>query len=171
MMDAVRQWGFALCTAAVACSLAQMLAPKTGASKLFKLTVSTFFLCCIFSPLLIGFGTGEISLTIEEGQSRSDEIARKLEESLSEDYYAPAAEEAGEEVARVLKALGVTPQKIVITINNLDEERIGIYQATLLLEEGDRSREGEITQALRQELGYQAVVEYAPATGGETEEP
>ena len=38
--------------AAIGCALMQMLAPKDGMGKIFKLMLGAFFLCCMTMPLL-----------------------------------------------------------------------------------------------------------------------
>lgn len=51
-MDAVRSWAIALCAAAIGCTLLQILAPKDGMGRIFKLLIAAFFLCCLAAPLL-----------------------------------------------------------------------------------------------------------------------
>ena len=51
-MNSVSQWAAGLCVAAVGCTALQMLAPKGGLGKLFRLIIAAFFLCCMASPLL-----------------------------------------------------------------------------------------------------------------------
>ena len=49
-MDAVRSWAIALCAAAIGCTLLQILAPKDGMGRIFKLLIAAFFLCCLAAP-------------------------------------------------------------------------------------------------------------------------
>ena len=51
-MDGIKGWAAALCVAAIGCALMQMLAPKDGLGKIFKLMLAAFFLCCMAMPLL-----------------------------------------------------------------------------------------------------------------------
>lgn len=51
-MDGIKGWAAALCVAAISCALMQMLAPKDGLGKIFKLMLGAFFLCCMAMPLL-----------------------------------------------------------------------------------------------------------------------
>ena len=51
-MNSITQWAAGLCVAAVGCTALQMLAPKGGLGKLFRLLIAAFFLCCMVSPLL-----------------------------------------------------------------------------------------------------------------------
>lgn len=51
-MDGIQGWAAALCVAAIGCALMQMLAPKDGLGRIFKLMLGAFFLCCMVMPLL-----------------------------------------------------------------------------------------------------------------------
>lgn len=51
-MDAVKGWAVALCAAAVGCSLLQLLAPKNGMGKIFRMILAAFFLCSLLAPLM-----------------------------------------------------------------------------------------------------------------------
>lgn len=52
-MDGIREWGYSLCAAAIACGMIQVLIPNAGAGRVMRMTVSVFFLCCLFSPLVL----------------------------------------------------------------------------------------------------------------------
>ena len=52
-MEGIKQWAFSVCAAMVACGLCQMLLPKAGMEKIFRMTVSIFFLCCLLSPIVL----------------------------------------------------------------------------------------------------------------------
>lgn len=51
MMDAVRQWAFSLCAAAMACAVIELLLPSISLAKMTRLALSVFFLCVLIQPL------------------------------------------------------------------------------------------------------------------------
>ena len=75
-MDGIQGWAAALCVAAIGCALMQMLAPKDGLGRIFKLMLGAFFLCCMVMPLLqMGSITG-----LDVGSLPSDVTNELLQE-------------------------------------------------------------------------------------------
>ena len=71
-MDGIKGWAAALCVAAISCALMQMLAPKDGLGKIFKLMLGAFFMATdmVTSPVthlggvVFGVGIGVIVCVI-----------------------------------------------------------------------------------------------------------
>ncbi len=167
-MEALRQWGFALCCAAVVCSIAQMMAPKTSASTLFKLTLSVFFLCCICSPVLPEFNS-EFYLSRDESQEKANQIAQQLTENVQADFERQASDQVEDLIAQELKKIGVIPNKITIIVNRLEDESISISRVEIQLDSQYSDRSAEIQKILDQKLGLQELqlaFSQAESTGG-----
>ena len=71
-MDGIKGWAAALCVAAIGCALMQMLAPKDGLGKIFKLMLGAFFMATdyVSSPsapkaqLVFGIGCGVVTMVV-----------------------------------------------------------------------------------------------------------
>ena len=87
-MDGIRTWSTTLCLAALGCTAVQLLAPKGGIGRVFRLAVHTFFLLCMLMPLT-RMGSLD-SLSIERlpdsvvGDVLEDTVTRQLEKQVRE---------------------------------------------------------------------------------------
>lgn len=87
-MDGIRTWSTTLCLAALGCTAVQLLAPKGGIGRVFRLAVRTFFLLCMLMPLT-RIGSLD-SLSIERlpdsvvGDVLEDTVTRQLEKQVRE---------------------------------------------------------------------------------------
>ena len=99
MMDAVRQWAFGLCTAALGCGLLQMLAPKTPASKLLQTAVSLFFLCCLLRPV------AGLHFQTQAGMGQNTRQAQQLAQELNRVLTGAAAQQAQQTLEQTAQAV------------------------------------------------------------------
>ena len=96
-MEAVRQWAFGLCAAAVACALAQLVLPGAGMQRVFRITCSVFFLCCLLSPVALAPGDLRLAAgrqaVLGQVEARSQQLEASLQASAlelhSDDYVEP----------------------------------------------------------------------------------
>lgn len=158
-MDSIRDWGYSLCAAAIACGMIQILIPNAGAGRVMRMTVSVFFLCCLFSPLVLR-SPGLEPIPQSSAQAKTDEIARRLTEGQEERAIRKAQEDLSRQVRDSLEEIGIFPSKIRITIHAVDKSRIEISELTLVLQEGDREREGEAVQRIKELLGEAPDIKY-----------
>ena len=71
MMDAVRQWAFSLCAAAMACAVIELLLPSISLAKMTRLALSVFFLSVLIQPLGLEAHRSEISLKTGQGMEQA----------------------------------------------------------------------------------------------------
>ena len=158
-MDGIREWGYSLCAAAIACGMMQVLIPNAGAGRVMRMTVSVFFLCCLFSPLVLR--TPELAeIPQSTAQAEANEIARRLTEGQEGRFIGKAQEGLRHRVQDSLEEIGIFPSKIQITIHAVDKSRIEINELILVLREDDREREGEVVQRIRNLLGEAPDIQY-----------
>ena len=154
-MGSLRQWAFGLCGAAIACGLAQMILPESNLQKLFHITCSVFFLCCLLSPVILSPISWEPSVQ-EELQQQIEERAKRLSETLENQGI-----ETLRQTARgVLDELGIDGGKIYINTHENETGGISISECEVQLDERYAPRHQEIREALRQRLGVQVLIGY-----------
>lgn len=129
-MDAIRAWSTTLCLAALGCAAVQLLAPKGGTGKLFRLVTNTFFLCCMLLPLLqIGSMTAPNIADLPDVVV-SDMLSHTVTEQLRvqvRDTVTRLAEDA-------LAQRGITAEKIVVTTDISDNGGIYIQHVSLMVD-------------------------------------
>ncbi|WP_308588452.1 stage III sporulation protein AF [uncultured Merdimmobilis sp.] len=168
IMDGIREWGYSLCAAAIACGMIQVLIPNAGAGRVMRMTVSVFFLCCLFSPLVLR--VPELAeIPQSTAQAKADEIARRLAEGQEERAIGRAQEDLRREARDSLEEIGIFPSKIQITIHAVDKSRIEISELILVLQESDREREGEAVQRIKDLLGEAPDIQYERNEANEPE--
>ena len=167
-MDGIREWGYSLCAAAIACGMIQVLIPNAGAGRVMRMTVSVFFLCCLFSPLVLR--VPELAeIPQSTAQAKADEIARRLAEGQEERAIGRAQEDLRREARDSLEEIGIFHSKIQITIHAVDKSRIEISELILVLQESDREREGEAVQRIKDLLGEAPDIQYERNEANEPE--
>lgn len=159
-MEAIRQWAFSLCAAGVACSLIQITAPKTPTRKLLQLTVSTFFLCAIFAPIIIPSTSFELDLRIDDSLNRAQSIAEDMRSGLNEDIRNITEQTLAAQIADDLKKAGIKVIKITLNINTLVDQSIEIYGVEILAEREYSAREPEIIALLKDNFNLKVTVKY-----------
>ena len=85
-MDNVKTWAFTVCVAALVCTAVQMLVPKTGTGKVFRMVMAAAFLLCMIGPLADGISLqfpqfdGEINAdTAELEDTLEQQLCRQIE--------------------------------------------------------------------------------------------
>ena len=85
-MEALRQWGFSLCVAALACSLIRMLLPRTSLTRTLQVALSVFFLTVLIQPLWKAELAEEISIRSTSGMEEAERIAETLDAAHGFDF-------------------------------------------------------------------------------------
>ena len=152
-MDAVRQWAFGVCAAAVACALAQLALPSAGMQRIFQITCSVFFLCCLLAPVALAPGDLGLAVQRQALQSQVEERSRRLEASLREDALRLAQENLRQAAGEKLAQLGVEGGKISVDVHEDADNGISISGCALQLPQGYAARQQEIQSALEAHLG------------------
>lgn len=93
-MDAVKVWGFSMCSAVVIGSVVSMIAPSLEKQKMMKLVISAFVLAGVISPMLNLIDEIDLSVqasgesTIETEEFEFDEnLLNELENSVSQSLF------------------------------------------------------------------------------------
>ena len=159
-MDALKQWAFSICCAMVACGMAQLLLPKSGMERIFKLCVSVFFLCALLSPILLA--SPELRISVEEySQEDIQRRAARLEELVESQAERAAGESLEKIVADKLLEKGIKYSSITININTSGQNTAQAPMATIILDREHESRHEAIHRELTAELGLEVRLGYA----------
>ena len=116
-MDALRQWGFSLCAAAMACSLIRTLFPHSSLTKTLRIALSVFFLTVLIQPFGAVELTGEIAAQASSGMEEAERIAETLDMALTEGI----ADEIENEVHRILGELGIAQDRAAVSLLRTEE--------------------------------------------------
>ena len=161
-MEAIRRWAFSLCAASIAGAIAEMFAPEGGARRIFRLCVSVFFLCCLFSPVLELAGNGgwldgvfaksEDTEYTEEYGKLGDAYERQVTEAFRRNVEKLAKE--------ALESAGINSAEISVSVNNDMDNCISISEVEVRLNEDMRQMELRAIRAVRQSIGITPVVRF-----------
>jgi len=157
-MEAIRQWALSLCVAAVAGAASEMLLPEGGAQKIYRISFSVFFLCCLFFPLIgmTGISFGGVSLKETAGDSRAAELQNALEEQFTSDFRAAAEEKTVE----TLEASGICGTKVEADVNIDDSGSILIERLIVTVPSGEEASEEKIKAIVEKAIGISPEVDF-----------
>lgn len=150
MMDAVRQWAFSLCAAAMACAVIELLLPGISLAKMTRLALSVFFLCVLIQPLGPEAYRGEISLKTGHGMEQAEEYAAEISGRIGEELSGSVRSVVEEELA----SMGLSPAEYELEIG-LESEQIHV---TVFLPENSTADPAEIANCLEQDPMIQTNV-------------
>lgn len=158
-MDALRNWALAVCVAAVAGSLAYLASPSGALQRVYKITISVFFLCAMLSPVLTGvLESGwepEISGS-QPVQEQPGELQSTVEEQVKGSFSLAVKELAAGELA----LLGVTAQEILVNVNTDGDGSIFITEIILSLRAEDENKQAEIADRILEKIGIEPVIQF-----------
>ncbi len=133
-MEIIKQWALSLCVAAVAGAAAEMILPEGSLQKVFKITFSVFFLCCLFSPALanvkLDMSYSETALT------ETESLAGELESSVNRQITDSAAASVEKLAQKELEAMGIFSAKTAADINIAEDGGILINRLQITLPAG-----------------------------------
>lgn len=163
-MEALRQWAFGICAAAIACGLIQLVLPQSGMQKVFRVTAGVFFLGCILSPLVLPVA-GDLDFTVQKEQMQAEVERRsgQLRMEVTESGNEIAVESVRREAARALEEIGIPYQKIYVNIHDMEDGGISISECEVELERRYAQRHDEIRQYLMGRLGVNVLIGYTPS--------
>ena len=149
MIEIIKEWTMTMCVTAVAGALAGMTAPKAGVGKIFKITLSTFFLCCMIMPFFSARDTisFDFSNSGTDYQVSDDEIDEMLREQTLFNAKNIIESDLNEYIE---EKTDFSPLKIDVIMNTEDESEIYISEVTLTVSEqsyaGIKSIENDIKE-------------------------
>ena len=111
-MEALRQWGFSLCAAALACSLIRMLLPRTSLTRTLQMALSVFFLTVLIQPLWKAELAEEISIRSTSGMEEAERIAETLDAAL----IGEVIDKIESDVYRILEQMGIRRDQVRISL-------------------------------------------------------
>ncbi|WP_343252421.1 stage III sporulation protein AF [Ligaoa zhengdingensis] len=158
-MEAIRDWALAVCVAAVAGSIAHLASPAGATQKIFRITVSVFFLCCMLSPILSGALSGDFQFDVEltpQTSSNTDEMQSTMEQQITDSFTASLRRLVEDE----LEEQGVRAEEISININTGEDGGISIREIVLLLKAEDQNKQAGLISGIKEKLGIEPVIEY-----------
>ena len=129
-MDAVKGWAIALCAAAVGCSLLQLLAPKNGMGKIFRMILAAFFLCSLLAPLM---SLKELQ-TLELPELREGVSADALQEQVNRQVERQINEALLQVTNDTLKNYGTQVEKVEAKTDTSEDGGICITQIILYMD-------------------------------------
>ena len=111
-MAALRQGGFSLCAAALACSLIRMLLPRTSLTRTLQMALSVFFLTVLIQPLWKAELAEEISIRSTSGMEEAERIAETLDAALTGEVI----DKIESDVYRILEQMGIRRDQVRISL-------------------------------------------------------
>ena len=154
-MDSIKAWAAALCVAAIVCAMLQMLAPKEGTGKIFKLILSAFFLCCLIMPLLNAGSLTRLDISALPGEVQAELLEERVNQQLMRQV-----QETVEQLSRtVLESSGVEAEKIEVKTDTSEEGSIYIQQVTVTLDKQSKPKALAAREVLEKQLGVNVVME------------
>ena len=157
-MNEVVKWAAALCTAAVGCTALQMLAPKGGLGKLFKLITAAFFLLCLVSPLLSMKNLTSLSLDSLPSEVSGEVLQERVQAQFEQQVNAALLETAN----NALKNYDIQAAKMSVLMDTGEDGGIYITKITLYLDKQNASQAIAAKQVMEQRLGTEIKVEILP---------
>lgn len=154
-MDAVRSWAIALCAAAIGCTLLQILAPKDGMGRIFKLLIAAFFLCCLAAPLLQIKNLTRLDFS---GAARRGGL-RVLQQRVNEQAVSQINAALGEIAGHAVERYGIEMEKIAVETDTSADGSIYIRQVVVSLDKKNANRAAEVRQILESRLGVDVTVQ------------
>ncbi|MDD2361917.1 MAG: hypothetical protein PHH84_03015 [Oscillospiraceae bacterium] len=153
-MDSITRWAGALCFAAVGCTAFQILAPKKGMGKIFRLLTAAFFLCCLASPLLSVKSIIKIDFKNLPRVASTYDIQEKVKEQFKSQVNAALELTARQTLSEQNIELG----KIEANIDIDEDSRIYINGVVLYLDKQSRSMSLTAEQLMEERLGVDVTV-------------
>ena len=142
-MQAIQQWGFALCLSCLCGGIFKMVAPSRSMESVFKVAVNIFFLACLVAPLS---GLRGVQVTLpESGELPQVQQARQ---QVSQQVAALAAENLRRQIAAHLQGEGNAFEKIEVLTHVDEEGRIDIREIKIQTGSGrDQALERSVGEA------------------------
>lgn len=154
-MDSIKAWAAALCIAAIVCAVLQMLAPKEGTGKVFKLILSAFFLCCLIMPLLRAGSLTRLDISVLPGEVQAELLEDRVNQQLMRQVQATVEQLA----ETALDSSGVKAEKIEVKTDTSPEGSIYIQQVTITLDKQSKPKALAAREVLEKQLGVSVVIE------------
>lgn len=153
-MEALKSWAVTVCLAALAAGMAGMIAPKGNLEKVYKFTLSLFFLCCVLTPL---FQIRNIRLHLEL-PSTSSASGTAIEETVMRQKRDTAKENIDLLIQNTCERQGVKPLDVDTTVTMNKDGTVSLGDSEITVRKSDVARGSELEKTIRSELGISATI-------------
>lgn len=153
-MDELKSWGLTICFAALACGIASIISPPGKMEKIFKFTISIFFLCCLLYPL---FSMKNISLKNLKIEDQVTFQSNKLKENTMEQTSQITSQNMKKIVNQLCLDNGVTPKEINVNVIETENKLLNIESVDIVLCNKDMAKKDIIKLKLKENYGLTAV--------------
>lgn len=147
-MEAIRQWAASICFSAAAAGLCYLLAPDSSLGRMFKMSISVFFLCSILLPL----GKVDLSFSsekLQKAERRAEQISQQTALESQSAAYELMKDQIQKEVGKFLAEEGITPVQTSIDI--IQQDSSPKMELMLLLQKKDQEKQEWLFQNLESE--------------------
>ena len=168
-MDEFLRWGMTLCCAALAVGILHIISPGSSMEKIFRITLSVFFLCCVVSPLTQMIKNFEVKQDNRWIESKENEIAQEMEQIAEEIFEGSVTEQLQMLAQKKLEQMGINDARLSVYIIETDRQLIAediVVEA--VLPQKYKERHNEIFGRLIYELGTTLRIGYADTQGEES---
>ena len=154
-MDEIRAWSAALCLAALGCSAIRLLVPKNGTGNLLQLMIGTFFICCLFMPLMelrsfTGLDIGDLPVEVT-AELLEDTVTQQLQARVEDTVVALTEQRLAEQ--------NITAEQITVITDISDEGGIYIQQVTITVDKQTVPIAKTVGEVLAEQLSTTVTVE------------
>lgn len=156
MLEDVRSWALAVCSACLLGTLLSMLFPMGSSKKLLNMIVSMMILCIIFKPLS---SLGKLVVDLDKykfsaPKYENSELEHEVESSAKSIYSSYIQEN----LCRVLDDSKISYESVIVNMDNSDDGCISIGQVEVIVKSEDEAQSEQIKKLLMPYIGSEPVV-------------
>lgn len=154
-METVREWGIALCAAAVLCAVFGMIVPEGKMSKQLRTIMSMVVLCVILSPVST---ISDCSRRLESVSAEPVLADSELSGLIEEQTASAMSDAVCRLVSSELEEMNISPRNISVCVDISPTGCISIGQVEVVLEETEAGMAPAVRERLHEQLGLSAAV-------------
>jgi len=160
-MEGFRQWALAVCTAAVVCSLLQLLFPDNALGRQGKFVLPCVFLCVLLTPLF----NGDLSVKFPNFTPETTVDSGDLTARMHQQMVAQVNDQLKQMLCQSFEKYGWEVKKVVADMDIREDGSIHMRQITVYVDEMVARRATQVGQVAEKRLGMPVVVAAWEETG------
>ncbi|MBE6807155.1 MAG: hypothetical protein E7527_03985 [Ruminococcaceae bacterium] len=153
-MEGLARWAIAVCTAAVVCSLLQMLFPDTSLGRQARFVLPCVFLCVLLSPI---FG-GEIDVKLPDFTDENAAVMGHLNDRMRQQTVSQVNGMLLQMLNQSFETQGWEAKKVVTDMDIAEDGSIHMGQITVYVDEVVARRANVVKQVAERRLGMPVTV-------------
>ena len=153
-MEGLTQWVMAVCTAAVVCSLLQILFPDSALGQQGRLVLPCVFLCVLLSPIY----QGDFSVKLPDFTSENAAAVGNLSDRMRQQMVAQVSVTLQNMLNQAFETQGWEAKKVVTDMDIGDDGSIDMGQITVYVDETVARRAGVVKLVAEKRLGMPVTV-------------